>query len=192
MEYHHLTLRPDTPKGKTCRVLYAQSPEGWYELNKETGVGQGYRIINQVVHPNGDLTLLVKKMSEGWVPSVVLEKTEIDASLDGVQLGEWVRRVEAFTCASPPPTAVPVLAQQQAQQQPRKHKRPQGRDNRAPVPIVQNPKQFSVPVQMVQTLNIPKSMNAMAQGNKPMHHHVKRSREHDGANKQGNRCKIVI
>lgn len=192
MEYHHLTLRPDTPKGKTCRVLYAQSPEGWYELNKETGVGQGYRIINQVVHPNGDLTLLVKKMSEGWVPSVVLEKSEIDASLDGVQLGEWVRRVEAFACAPPPPppTAVPVpvpvpVLAQPPTKQPRQHKRP-------PVPIVQNPKQFSVPVQMVQTLNIPKSTHATAHGIRPaQHHHVKRPRE-PRPEKQGGRCKIVI
>ncbi len=186
MEYHHLTLRQDTPKGKTCRVLYAQSPEGWYELNKETGVGQGYRIINQTVHANGDLTLLVKKMAEGWVPSVVLEKTEIDASLDGVQLGEWIRRVEAFACA-----AVPQQVQAQAQQQPPTRQK-RKYDNRPPVPIVQNPKQYSVPVQMAQTLHIPKSINAanairlhQAPGQGQA---MKRNREP----KQSGRCKIVI
>jgi hypothetical protein len=189
MEYHHLTLRPDTPKGKTCRVLYAQSPEGWYELNKETGIGKGYRIINQVVHPNGDLTLLVKKMSEGWVPSVVLDKTEIDASLDGVQLGEWVRRVEAFSCAAVAPVQAQAQAQHQPQQQPRQKRK---HDNRPPVPIVQNPKQYSVPVQMAQTLHIPKSINAAA-ANRPHYppgqiQSMKRNREP----KQSGRCKIVI
>ncbi len=149
----------------TFRVLYAVSPEGWYELNLDNGVGQGYQIIQQITGAsNGGLTLLVKRMAEGCVPSVILSSNIIEGT-DGGQLGQWMRRVVPFVIEHAEPCKAPTT--QSIKRLPNQGQRPS--KHHSIVPIVQNPKQFAVPIQMGAPLQTPNSIQLVAMHQPPYH-----------------------